>query len=373
MFRGGTHGRHTFRIPALAIVGRQLVAFAEGRTNAGADSGEIAVVGCLSSDDGGTWTEPRTLTETAGYTSGNPAPIVVGDDRIVLLTCRNSAEVDEFAMKGPDLTPDETRRVYRQWISLPDLDATAPDDLTDQVKPAHWGWYATGPGHGLRLQQGPHRGRLLVACNHTDTSTVRSDTPSIERRRTFAVHGLISDDDGHSWRVGYQDPGTEQFSTPNESTAAELADGTVVISVRSGGAGDAATRGQAVSTDGAESLVATMVPQPELIMVPISCSLITVEIEGQEVLILSGLSDPDGRRGLALRFSTDAGARWSAPVVIDPGPSAYSDLGVDDEGRLHVLWESGLERPAETIVHTVIGTDRLAELFHQVGHERVGG
>ena len=37
----------------------------------------------------------------------------------------------------------------------------------DMDKREGWGWYATGPVHGIQLQRGKHAGRLVVPCDHS--------------------------------------------------------------------------------------------------------------------------------------------------------------------------------------------------------------
>jgi sialidase-1 len=63
VYRSGTDGYHTYRIPAL-IVSRKgtLLAFCEGRRNSSADSGDIALLVKRSSDNGRTWSPARVVS-----------------------------------------------------------------------------------------------------------------------------------------------------------------------------------------------------------------------------------------------------------------------------------------------------------------------
>ncbi|MFD0382089.1 hypothetical protein ACFQ2B_05630 [Streptomyces stramineus] len=66
------------------------------------------------------------------------------------------------------------------------------------MRPCGWNsWYATGPGHGIQLAHGPHRGRLVVGVN----------AESHDGTRVTANHAALalSDDGGAHWRLGAVD------------------------------------------------------------------------------------------------------------------------------------------------------------------------
>ncbi|MCK4977896.1 MAG: exo-alpha-sialidase, partial [Anaerolineales bacterium] len=44
---------------------------------------------------------------------------------------------------------------------------------------------------------------------------------------------------------------------------------------------------------------------------------------------------------LTVRLSYDEGKTWPVSKVIDPGPSAYSDLVIQDDMKVGVLYERG--------------------------------
>lgn len=340
LFGRGDGGHHTLRIPALTAAGPHLVAFAEGRRDSAGDAGEIVIMARVSSDGGRTWSAPVVTTQASGHTCGNPAPVAIDDDTVVLVSSRNAAAATEADIVAGRVDAEDGRRVQVQRISVPSLTATAPRDLTEVAKRPDWGWYATGPGHALRLQRGRYAGRIVVPANH---SVVGSEEPS-----PYGRHTLISDDLGERWRIGLVDPGRPGCGGPNESTGTEVGDGDVVFSVRNQQGGEA-TRGWAISTDGGDSAT-PLEPQP-IAMPRIEGSLATVRIGDREVVVLSGPSDPEQRTAMALRSSTDRGATWSEPRVVAPGPAGYSDLCVDAAGRLHLLWERGDDSPYEEIRH----------------------
>ena len=56
VFKAGQNGYHTYRIPVIVRAKNgDLLAFAEGRKNSGADHGDIDIVMKRSSDEGKTW------------------------------------------------------------------------------------------------------------------------------------------------------------------------------------------------------------------------------------------------------------------------------------------------------------------------------
>ena len=58
-------------------------------------------------------------------------------------------------------------------------------------------------------------------------------------------------------------------------------------------------------------------------------------------LIFCNAASISGRSNLAVRVSEDDGKSWSAGKVIDPGPSAYSEITILKDGSLGVLYEPG--------------------------------
>ena len=60
-----------------------------------------------------------------------------------------------------------------------------PVEITADVKKPSWNWYATGPGVGIQLQRGEHRGRLVIPCDHREDETYGNGS-----------HTIYSDDHG---------------------------------------------------------------------------------------------------------------------------------------------------------------------------------
>lgn len=333
---------HTFRIPALLAIPPTepanapiLLAFCEGRVASAGDSGVIDLVLRRSLDGGRTWEPLQVVSSVAGKTSGNPAPIqdpASGD--LVLLSVQNGADVDEHALATGHADPADTRRVMLQRSTDLGVSWSAPTEITDTVKRPDWGWYATGPCHGIALRHGPHRGRLVVPANHSRLPA--GDIADDQLPPLNGGHAILSDDGGHSWRIGFVDDNDETAVNANESTVAELTDGRLVFNARNHRPDSDTHRVQAISTDGGETLTGPYQPCPTIASPQIQASMISPD---GHTLLLSTPA-PDRREDLTVYVSTDAGS-WRRGPVINPGPSGYSDLTQLGDDRIGVLYETG--------------------------------
>ncbi|GAA4212013.1 hypothetical protein GCM10022220_34790 [Actinocatenispora rupis] len=336
MFDPAGSGYHTFRIPA--IVGHRdgLFAFCEGRRYGAGDAGEIDVVLRRSYDGGRSWDPLRVVSTAPGRTCGNPTPVVdpaSGD--LVLLTVQNPADTTEHAvLRGVDARSG--RRVYVQRSADGGDTWSATEDITAQVKPAGWGWYATGPCHAVALAHGPYAGRIVVPANHSALPTDDADPA-----RRNGGHCLLSDDGGRTWRVGFVDRNDGTAVNANESAVAELPDGTLHLNARNH-RGTGPARVQAWSTDGGASLTAPYAGIPEVTAPGVQGSVLALP-DGR--LLLTTPSHPTVRRDLTLYVSDDAGRTWRPGPVLHADMAGYSDLVPLPDGRVGVLYEGGETAP----------------------------
>lgn len=199
----GEGGYDTYRIPATVTTPRGTVlAFAEGRHDGAGDTGDIDVILRRSLDGGCTWGPQAVVASGDGDTRGNPAPVV--DPRtgaVVLVTSYNSGDVTEAQIMRGEATPEQSRRVFVQRSADDGRHFSSPRDITGQVKPSNWRWYATGPGHAIALRHGPHAGRLVVPSNHSAAPAPGSGDTGQEPKY-YGAHAIYSDDGGRSWRRG---------------------------------------------------------------------------------------------------------------------------------------------------------------------------
>ncbi|MFJ8714234.1 exo-alpha-sialidase [Streptomyces violaceus] len=328
-------GYACFRIPAIVrTTTGTLLAFAEGRVLNCGDAADIDIVLKRSTDGGRTWGPLQVVTEGAGDTHGNPAPVVDRrTGRILLAETFNTGRTDAGNCTVPcDRTPhlQHSDDDGRTW--------STPRDLSGQILPAHWNsWYATGPVHGIQLTRGKHAGRLVFGVN----------TETWDGSRVTANHAalIVSDDGGDRWRVGATDSwpiaqdGTFR-QKPSEVTLTERADGVVLISGREQDGTDLGHRAQTLSRDGGDSFATPFRDLPDLY---------TPQVQGATVrlgdrLLLSAPADPDRRRTMMVRSSYDGGRTWDTVdrgTVVTTDWSGYSDMAGVDGTTVGLLYEGG--------------------------------
>jgi sialidase-1 len=334
-FTSGTDGYHTYRIPALTRTqDGTLIAFAEGRKNGGGDSGDIDIVCRRSTDGGATWAPLQVVTARGADTAGNPTVVVdpaSGD--LVLLSCGNTGSATETTI----LKGFAVRTVYVQ--RSPDNGATwtAPVDITAHVKTSWMRWYATGPGCGAAVTQGPHAGRLVIPANHSRTPAAGSSDTGAEPKY-LGGHALISDDGGHTWQIGFTSSNPSGALNENETTVAELSDGRLYFNCRDQYGTAPGTRADAWSTDGGSTVQTVYRVQGTITTPVVQGSLL--QVPGGP-LLYAGPEHPDGRVAMAIRRSDDGGATWWTCRKISGLHAAYSSMAMLNADTVGVLYETG--------------------------------
>ncbi len=332
IFATGTEGYHCFRIPAIVQTpDGTLLAFAEARRNACDDFGDIRIVMRSSHDDGKSWSALQTVASNGNLVANNPVPVVDAMDprypqgRIFLVYTTSDLPEDEL-IKGHG-----SAHVWYRVSSDGGATWMPPVDITSEVKLPSWGDYGTGPGHGLQLTDGPRKGRIFIPAFH-------SEAPSGKDENLGRAQGFFSDDHGQTWRLG----ATVEWTGASESTAAQAADGSVVMNSRDDGVTSHA-RIISISRSNGERWDTTFVAHdlPDLI-----CEGSMVSYTGpdhKQVLLFSNLlkSSADHRQGLAISESTDGGRTWPKHKVIYKWSATYSDLVAMRDGKVGILWERG--------------------------------
>ncbi|MFE2070079.1 exo-alpha-sialidase [Streptomyces sp. NPDC059467] len=346
----GEGGYAQYRIPAVVRTWRgTLLAFAEGRHSTTGDSGDIDVVLRRSTDGGCRWGPLQVVADGKGDTRGNPAPVVdPRSGQVVLVTSYNDGSVSESQIMRGQVAKEQSRRVFVQRSQDDGRHFTKPHEITAQVKPAGWRWYATGPGHAVALTRGPHRGRLVVACDHSGVPRPGSSDTGREARY-YGGHAIYSDDGGHSWHLGFVDDSYTGHDNANETTAAQLPDGRLYFNARDQDGSSPGNRLDAWSSDGGETLDAAYTVQPTLGQVPVVEGS-TLQLQGSEApLLFSGPSVPTARKAMALWTSTDEGITFDRLRTLSDLKAAYSDLVQVDANTVGVLYETGTKTAYDTI------------------------
>jgi sialidase-1 len=317
VFVAGRDSYTSFRIPAIVRTNGVLLAFCEGRHDSAADSGHIDIVAKRSVDNGQSWGPLHVVSTASSSTVGNPAPVVTPNGAVILVSVRNHADATEAEILCGAAEP---RRVFVQ-ISRDDGESfDAPRDISDSVRRDNWAWYATGPCHGIVLRTG----RIVIPANHSVAGG------------SYGGHCIYSDDDGATWSIGFVAGGA------NETAVAELPDGRLYFNARNQSGG--VNRLDGYSADGGQTLLYQ--PQPQIETPVVQGSLLQM---GDGPLLYAGPTDPDNRRAMGIRTSTDSGETWRTTTVLDEKPAAYSDLVQLEDRTIGLLFETGGASPYETI------------------------
>lgn len=337
LFIQGRGGYNNYRIPALLTTqAGTLLAFCEGRE--GGDSSDIDMLIRRSEDGGKTWAPKQVVWDQGRNVCGNPCPVQDRDTGIIwlLLTWNDSTDSGK---KLHDGTAKDTRRVYvcsseddgRTW--------SKPIEITATTKKKDWWWYATGPSVGIQLQQGPHKGRLVIPCDHTDKSG-------------HASHIIYSDDHGKSWQLGGSVSGG-----CNECQVVELADGKLMLNMRMQEKGQG-KRGIATSEDGgqtwSELKLDPVLTEPVCQASFLRYTLASTNSKNRLLFSNPASAPPPGqsrgdRVNMTVRLSYDEGRTWPVSKLLHDGPSAYSCLAVLPDGDIGCLYEGGETRYGEIV------------------------
>ncbi len=325
LFTSGEGGHHSYRIPAIIVTGKSTVlAFCEGRKNSRSDTGDINLVMRRSTDGGKTWSPLRIIWDDAGNVCGNPCPVVdQSTGTIWLLLTWNLGSDGEGGIKAG--RSKDTRRVYVSHSDDDGVTWSKHVDITATTKKPQWRWYATGPGVGIQLQRGKHKGRLLIPC---DTS-IHDDG-----KHPYRSHVIYSDDHGKTWRLG----GVADEKT-NECQAVELVDGRIYLNMRSYHGKHC--RAVSTSSDGGAtwSAVAMEPAQPGPVCQASVLRYSAVDAgDSQNILLYSGPGGR-GRDHMTIRMSRNEGRTWPVARVLCEGGSAYSCLTVLPGGDIGCLYE----------------------------------
>lgn len=310
IYESGKQDYHTYRIPALVVTSKgTLLAFCEGRKTSRSDHGDIDLILRRSSDGGQMWEQQRIVYEEGGtdkITIGNPCAVVDKETEIVWLTfCRDNDRV--FITHSAD--------DGECWAK--------PREIMKEVKEPEWGWYATGPGHGIQLQRGKYKGRLVIPCDCGDSKGWGNWD---QKGRSLVIY---SDDHGQTWTRGSI---TEKGM--NECEVVELTDGSLLLSMRN--YRGPKLRAFAFSKDGGCTWSSPR--HHDQVYCPTCQASIHRYSWQPNIILYSGPGGP-GRGDLTVRLSYDEGHTWPITKVLEKGPSAYSRSEVLPDGRVCCLFE----------------------------------
>ena len=343
LFEEGRDGFTLYRIPGIVVTSRgSVLAYCEARKFSAADRGEIEIHLRRSTDGGRSWSSPQQVAHLGErlprnphlppgkqakdfggpeeQTVNNPVAIACRDGTVHLLYCVEYTRC--FHIRSDDdgvswSKPVEITSAFEAFRS--ELD---------------WQAMATGPGHAIELKTG----RLVVPF------WMSNYDPKAKRDKGVGV--VFSDDGGLTWQ-----PGEIAIWDAGEPNVAELADGRVLLTARNGD--PRSRRVSVISPNGASDWSSPRfideLYEPGCMAGMVSHSGITDS--GGPLLLFSNVQTTErahsSRRNLTIHLSRDGGTTWPVSRVLEPGPSAYSDLAILPDGHVLCCFEDGSGPPVQ--------------------------
>ncbi len=347
LFTADTGGYKLYHIPGIVVTANGTVlAWCEARQNS-ADWGQIAILLRRSTDEGKTWDEPRNIADVPGPKTKNPFSLAVKGINPSDVTYNNPVLIADSEGTVHMLFCLEYMRCFYQRSDDAGVSWSTPVEITGAFEKFRstydWKVLATGPDHGIQLKNG----RLIVPVWLSTGTGGNAHRPSVTTT-------IYSDDQGKTWHAGdIAVPCTEDWTNPNETVAIELADGSVMLNVRS--ESKAHRRIVTLSKDGATGWSTPKFDdallEPICMGSIVRCSLAS---QGGKNRIL--FSNPDNiaradgkeeagkvrdRKNLTLKLSYDEAHTWPISKPLDSGYSSYSDLAVTKSGKILCFFSRG--------------------------------
>jgi sialidase-1 len=350
IFKNPGDGYSCFRVPAgIKAPNGDLLVFVEARKNSCADLGNLDVAMKRSKDSGETWSNFQILVDIGEDRAGNIAAIVDYLDprhpsgRIFLLYNTLTAYTNSAGA---------SRNVFEIWYKTSIDNGYTWSDAVNITSSVHkpyapeynpqynftdfWPSMVIGPSSGLQIRNGDKKGRLFVSSYHT------VGTAAVPYSNSYA-NGFYSDDHGETWKS------SPSIDMPygNESTVAQLADGSILENFRYQLIQDFSNqpiaskyRALSLSTDGGNSWgraeLNKSLPTPVC-----HGSMIDVEYQGKHYLLFSHPDSQDKRVNMTIFVSADNGKTWPRKLLIDKGPGSYSALAKIDDETVGLIYEYG--------------------------------
>lgn len=325
-------GSHYWRIPAMVVLHHQkgenaskngrVVTMADNRFDHNGDlPNHIDVYERHSDDNGATWSTHKMVVGTEADHALVGGGHGFGD--VSLVECA-SGKIVAIMVGGPGYfgsTPSNP--IVPAIITSTDGGDTwsTPRTLTNELynttynEGAVQGSFA-GSGRGLMLQRQKNEqlnGRIMFAMSHRFANN------------NVQEYIIYSDDEGDTWKFSTQ----SAYSGGDESKLVELADGTVMISVRQNG-----QRGYNKSTDGG----VTWGTQAKWADINGNACNGDILYVNKHVMLHSYPNDGK-RKNVTIKASFDGGKSWSNPYVVCAPSSCYSTMDVTKDGDIAIFYE----------------------------------
>ena len=347
-------GSHYWRIPAMVVLHHQkgenaskngrVVTMADNRFDHNGDlPSHIDVYERHSDDNGATWSTHKMVVGTDAdhaLVGGNHG---FGD--VSLVECA-SGKIVAIMVGGPGYfgsTPSNP--IVPTIITSTDGGDTwsTPRTLTEELynttynEGAVQGSFA-GSGRGLMLQRQKDEqlnGRIMFAMSHRFANN------------NVQEYIIYSDDEGNTWKFSTQ----SAYSGGDESKLVELADGTVMISVRQSG-----QRGYNTSTDGGVTW-GTQAKWADIDGNACNGDILYVN----KHVMLHSYPNNGSRKNVTIKASFDSGKSWSKPYVVCAPSSCYSTMDVTKDGDIAIFYEDNACSTGFVLNYVVLPTSFIYE------------
>lgn len=332
IFSGNTEGYQSYRIPCLARAKNgNLIAFAEGRKHSVLDYGDIDLVYKISHDNGNSWSKLGVVVSEGEGTWGNP--VAVTDEqtgRIWLFLSWNDAHHSQHGgrFNGKQFMPIDQwgqRKVFTTFSDDHGRSWAPPVDRTSELVPPAYTWDAVGPGIGIQIAQGKHRGRLIIPAGRRN---------------------IYSDDHGATWKYQLIPSGTF------EGTVAELSNGLLLRNDRGVGARWSRSHTRFVSRGTIEQGFAAFAADLHLPDPRCQAAVLRYAFSPNVLLFLNPAQhEKDGTANrclMTVRMSEDDGTSWKYARLLYPevsrdslcnGYGGYSSMIKTADGFIGALTE----------------------------------
>lgn len=318
VYRPGDYDSRFYRIPAIVTAkDGSLVTVADKRIEHNGDlPAKIDVVSRRSTDGGRTWS-PYVTVARHDSIGGCGDPALVVDQKTGDILCIFSHGNGLWQKKPAQISVSRSKDNGKTWGPMLNINSQILTTNPNGKQPIKCRSAFASSGRATQLENGRIMFALVTRQKGNDY---------------FPVYAIYSDDGGYTWKVS-ETPGTENG---DESKIVQLADGTVIMSIRNR---FGTLRKFSYSKDNgntwSEPIPIEDLPDPR-------CNGDIIRYttkDGRELLLQSLPGSPDSRDDVAIYVSEDNGKTWPIKKTVVTTPSAYSSMTVLPDGSIGILTE----------------------------------